>query len=140
LHPARRFNLLIAEDNLPDVLIVREAISSENLPFEVFTASDGQQALDFIARAERDGGDPSPDLLLLDLNLPRFDGFEVLRRLRASVRFANLPVLVMTSSNSPTDRSRVASLGARYFQKPPSYTEFLKIGEMLRQVIQSPDL
>ena len=77
----QRFNLLLAEDNLPDALLVREAIRMENLPLDVHIASDGQQAIDFIEQAENDPDAPCPHFLLLDFNLPKADGFEVLRRL-----------------------------------------------------------
>lgn len=132
----RRLNLLVAEDNLPDTLLVREAIRMENLPLEMHVASDGQEAIDFIAAAEADPDAPDPDLLLLDLNLPKRDGFEVLRRLRASPKYKGIPVLIMTSSDSAADQSRATELGARYFRKPPNYDEFLKLGKALRQLMK----
>jgi DNA-binding response OmpR family regulator len=119
---------------------VRLAIQRENLPLEVFTAADGEQALAFIQSAEKDPDAPMMDVLLLDLNLPRVDGIEVLRRVRASDKFSNVPVLVVTSSDSPDDRSESASLGARYFRKPPVYTEFLKIGSTLKKLLEENGL
>jgi CheY-like chemotaxis protein len=132
----RRFNLLVAEDNLPDALLVREAIRMEDLPLDVHLAADGQQAIEFIARAERDPDAPCPHFLLLDINLPRADGFEVLRRLRGSERCKAVPVIVISSSDSPTDRGQAARLGAGYFRKPPSYEEFLKLGGVLKQLLK----
>src|SRR3954453_22783900 len=64
-------NLLLAEDNLPDALLVREAIRMENLPLEIYIAADGERAIEFIAAAETDPNAPCPDVLLLDLNLPK---------------------------------------------------------------------
>jgi chemotaxis family two-component system response regulator Rcp1 len=136
----RRLNLLLAEDNLPDALLVREAIRMEDLPLEVHIASDGERAIDFISRAEKDPNAPFPDLLLLDLNLPKVDGFEVLRRIRGSERCKTIPVLIVTSSDSPTDRSEAAKLGASYFRKPVSYSEFVKIGAFLRQLLKDRGL
>ncbi len=133
-------HLLLAEDNLPDALLVREAIRSENLPLEVFIAPDGERAIEFIAKAEQDGNAPHPHLVLLDLNLPRIDGFDVLRRLRASEKFKNIPVLVVTSSDSPSDRAETAKLGASYFRKPVTYEEFLAIGKYLRQFMEKNGL
>ena len=75
-------------------------------------------------------------LILLDLNLPKVDGFDVLRRLRASEKCKDVPVIVITSSDSPADRSQAASLGAGYFRKPPSYEEYLKLGAVLRQLLK----
>ncbi len=108
----------------------------ENLPLEVYVAPDGQQAIDFIARAEKDPDAPCPHFLLLDLNLPKRDGFEVLQRLRSSTKCKDIPVLIITSSDSPDDVSEAAALGAGYFRKPPNYDEFLKLGGVLRQIIQ----
>jgi DNA-binding response OmpR family regulator len=130
----------LAEDNLPDALLVREAIKSEDLPSEVFIAADGERVIDMIAKAEADAEAPCPDLLLLDLNLPRIDGFDVLRRVRASARFKDLPVLIVTSSDSPADRDAAAKLGARYFRKPVSYEEYLRVGAFLRQFLEEHGL
>jgi DNA-binding response OmpR family regulator len=128
--------LLLAEDNFPDALLVREAIQRERLPLEVHIVPDGQQAIDFIARSEADADAPVPHILILDLNLPKMDGFEVLRRIRASHKHKNLPVIVVTSSDSPEDRKEAARLGARYFRKPTGYEEYLKIGVVLKQVLE----
>ena len=133
-------NLLLVEDNLPDVLLVREAIRNEQLPLEIFTAPDGEKAIDFVSKAERDPNAPCPDVLLLDLNLPKVDGFEVLRRIRASSRCKDIPVLVVTSSDSPDDRRQAASLGAGYFRKPITYDEFAKIGPVLRRFLEEKGL
>ncbi len=136
----RRLTLLLAEDNLPDALLVREAIGDENLPVEVHTAPDGERALEFIARAELDQDAPCPDIFLLDLNLPRVDGFEILRRIRASGKCKNVPVLIVSSSDSPADRAEAARLGAGYFRKPVSYSEFVKVGPFLRRFLEENGL
>ena len=131
-----RFNLLLAEDNFPDVVLVREVIRSEELPLNMHVVSDGQQAIEFIEQCEQDPNGPCPHFVLLDLNLPKRDGFEVLRRLRASERCKAVPVVIITSSDSPSDRAQAAELGAGYFRKPPSYDEFLKLGGVLKQLLK----
>jgi DNA-binding response OmpR family regulator len=131
----------LAEDNLPDALLVREAIKLENLPLEVHVASDGERAVDWIAKVERGDPDvPRPHVFLLDLNLPRVDGFEILRRIRASEKCKNVAVLVVTSSDSAADRETAAKLGAGYFRKPTSLEEFLKIGSVLRRFLEEKGL
>jgi len=130
----------VAEDNLPDAIIVREAIKKEKLPVEVFIAADGEKALEFFQRAESDATAPAPSALLLDLNLPKVDGFEVLRAIRASRQFKELPILIVTSSDSPSDRSEAARLGAGYFRKPVTYAEFLKIGVSIRELLRENKL
>jgi two-component system response regulator len=133
-------NLLLAEDNLPDALLLKEAVAQEDLPVRFYVESDGEKAIEFIARAEQDPAAPSPHVALLDLNLPKVDGFDVLRRIRGSARFSAVPVLVVTSSDSPADRKTAAELGARYFRKPASYSDFLKIGPFLRSFLEEHGL
>jgi DNA-binding response OmpR family regulator len=130
----------MVEDNLADALLVREAIGAEGLPLEVLAASDGEMAISFVERAEQDPDAPSPDAVLLDINLPKVDGFDVLRRIRASERFKNLPVIVLSSSDSLADRTEGAKLGAGYFRKRPDYEEFLKIGAVVRRLLEDNGL
>jgi DNA-binding response OmpR family regulator len=137
---APRLNLLLAEDNLPDALMVREAIKLEGLPVDVHIAGDGEAAVDFVMRAETDASAPCPQVLVLDLNLPKVDGFEVLRRIRRSEKCKDIPILVVTSSDSQTDRNEAAKLGASYFRKPVSYDEFVKIGAVLRKFLEESGL
>ena len=132
----RRLNLLLAEDNLPDALLIREVIRTENLPLEMHVTSDGQSAIEFIESADANPNAPCPHLLLLDLNLPKRDGFEVLKRLRESDRCKSVPVVIITSSDSPSDRAQAAALGAAYFRKPPSYEEFMKLGGFLKKLLK----
>ena len=100
--------LLLVEDNLPDALLVGEAIQTAELPVELYVESDGERALDFLMRAEDDVNSPHPDLLLLDLNLPKIDGLAVLRWLRARDAWKTLPVMIITSSDAPEDRGEAA--------------------------------
>lgn len=130
----------MGEDNLPDALLVKEAIRTENLQLQVYLAEDGERVVDFIARSEKDSAAPCPHVLLLDLNLPRISGFEVLLKIRNSEKYKNLPVIVVTSSDSPADRSRAAELGANYFRKPITYDEFLALGGYLRQFLQDRNM
>jgi chemotaxis family two-component system response regulator Rcp1 len=115
---------------------VREAIRHENLQIDLHIVSDGQKAIEFLDRAESNEDAPCPQCMLLDLNLPKVEGFEILRRVRASGKYAAIPVVVITSSDSPEDRSQAAALGAGYFRKPPSYEEFLKLGAVLKQLVE----
>lgn len=138
--PRQRLNLLLIEDNLPDALLVQEVVRTQELPLCVFTASDGEKAIEFISRAGLDAGTPAPDVVLLDLNLPKIDGWEVLNRIRQSERHKHVLVLVVSSSDSPGDRTRAADLADGYFRKPPDYAEFLKLGEVLKELMQAKGL
>jgi len=129
--------VLLAEDNRADVLIVEESISLYGLPLVLHVVDDGQKAFDFIRRAETDPEAPSPQLLLLDLNLPKRSGREILQRIRQSPKFKDIPVMIITSSDSPKDRKEIAQLGANfYFHKPSSYDEFLKVGGAVKELIE----
>ena len=133
----RKFVTLLAEDNHADALLIEEAIEAQALPIELHRVSDGQKACDFIKRAEEDPDAPCPELLLLDLNLPKRSGREVLERVRRSEKCKDIPVLVITSSDSPRERAETDQLGVSgYFRKQPSYQEFLKVGAVLKQILQ----
>jgi DNA-binding response OmpR family regulator len=101
----------------------------------VHVTPDGEQAIDFVVKAAQNTEAPCPHLVLLDLNLPKIDGLGVLRMIRASERFKDLPVVVVTSSDSAADRDAVSRLTADYFRKPVTYHEFLMIGPFLRQFL-----
>ena len=136
---ARKIVALLAEDNRADALIIEEAIEAYDLPIDLHTVTDGQQAIDFIKRAESDPQQPCPQLLLLDLNLPKRSGLEILKYVRSSTKWKDIPVVVITSLDSPRDRSSASQLGANtYFRKPTSYEGFLKVGEVLRDLLQPP--
>ena len=132
--------VLMVEDNLADALLMREAIQTEGLPVDLYLAKDGEEAASFIERAESQPGAPCPQAMLLDLNLPKMDGFQILRRVRASKTCNHIPVLVVTSSASPADRQKAAELGAAYFRKPADYDGFLKVGGLIRQLLQQHQL
>jgi CheY-like chemotaxis protein len=99
--------------------------------------NDGEAAIRLIARTEADETAPRPDLILLDINLPRTDGFEVLERLRQSKKCANIPVIVMTSSAAQADQDKAKGLGANaYFEKRSGYDDFLKIGAVIHGLLK----
>jgi chemotaxis family two-component system response regulator Rcp1 len=135
-----RLNLLLAEDNLPDALLIKQMIKAFDLPVEVTIASDGERALDYVTKAEREPEAPCPDFLLLDINLPKLDGFEVLRKIRGGEKCKDIPVMIISSSDSQGDRSMAASLDASYFRKPADYEEFMKLGGVLRRFLEMNNL
>jgi len=131
-------HILLAEDNIADVMLVREALTAHHVESTLHVVKDGEEALDFVATMGETGSAPCPDLVLLDMNLPKADGATVLAALREHRACAATPVIVVSSSNSPKDRSQMTALGVtHYFRKPPDFDEFMKLGEVVRRVLDS---
>ena len=121
--------ILLVEDNASDEKLTVLALKKCEVQNHVFVVRDGAEALDFLfatgAHFERDAS-ALPALVLLDLNLPKIDGLEVLRRIRADGRMAALPVVILTSSKQDEDIARGYSSGANaYVRKPVAYAEFM---------------
>ena len=128
-------HILLVEDNLGDILLVRRALDEHGIAHELHVVRDGAEALTFLARIGQPGGTPCPDVLLLDLNLPKIEGPAILREFRAHARCATTPVIVVTSSDTVNDRARMAEIGVdRYFKKPSDLDAFLQLGAIVREV------
>jgi CheY-like chemotaxis protein len=133
----RRVRILLAEDNEGDVFLVRYALDKHISDYQLMLAKDGEEALQLLERAGADEHAPCPDFIVLDLNLPRYSGIEILERLRNIPKCAAAPVIVFTSSDSPQDKAAAVRLGAnRYFRKPSDLAGFMKLGEMVRELLQ----
>jgi len=122
--------VLLVEDNADDVALTIRAFKKSNFPHEIVVARDGKEALDYLfggaASAARAFG--SPSLVLLDLNLPRASGLEVLQRIRSDKRTHLLPVVVLTTSIEEQDMVESYALGANsYLRKPVDFTDFLEV-------------
>jgi CheY-like chemotaxis protein len=127
--------ILLVEDNADDELLTLRALKKNNIRNEVVVARDGNQALDYLfGTGLHSGRDLSvmPQIILLDLKLPKVDGFEVLNRVRASEMTKFLPVVILTTSNEDQDRIRGYDLGANSFVRKP--VEFEKFIEAVRQL------
>ena len=137
----RKVVVLLAEDNRVDVMLIKEAIETYRLPIELHLANDGEEACEIIEAADADLASPCPELLVLDLNLPRRSGIEILERLRSSAKCKDIPVLVVTSSDLSRERDELAKLGVwRHFRKPTGYDDYLKIGEVLNELLKESQL
>ena len=121
--------ILLVEDNADDEELTLRALKKSNIMNRVVVARDGAEALDYLfvrgAHASRDPQE-APQVILLDLKLPKLDGLEVLRQLRAEPRTKLLPVVILTSSREEQDILRGYDLGANsYIQKPVDFTQFV---------------
>jgi CheY-like chemotaxis protein len=132
-----RFQILMVEDTEPDVLLVREALARSGLEFDLKFMEDGEQAVEFIESLDRDQNALRPDLVLLDLNLPKMNGGQVLERLRQSATCGHIPVVILTSSDSPRDKAQAAQFHAtEYFRKPSRLDEFMGLGGVVRKLLK----
>jgi CheY-like chemotaxis protein len=127
--------ILLVEDNPDDEELTLRALKKNNILNEVVVARDGSEALDYLfGTGSYSGRDAAliPHVVLLDLKLPKIDGLEVLRQLRADKRTKLLPVVILTSSNEEQDRFRGYDLGANsYVRKPVDFSQFI---EAVRQL------
>jgi CheY-like chemotaxis protein len=122
-------DILLVEDNPDDVELTRIAFDEAKIANRLIVVSDGVEALDYLfargAHADRDPDD-LPSIVLLDLNLPKVDGREVLQAIRAEVRTKTLPVVVLTTSTEPFDVEASYALGVNsYIQKPVDFEQFV---------------
>ena len=128
--------MLIAEDNSADVILIEEALRDHGLKYSIRAFADGAEAASFLKSIERKDDSACPDVVLLDLNLPKVDGHQLLRIIREHSVCSNVPVIVVTSSDSAGDRQTAARLGAtHYFRKPSSLEEFMKLGGIVKEVV-----
>lgn len=124
--------ILVAEDNPADVYLLREALTLVEEAVEMLVVTDGEQALEYVKRQGSHEDAVIPDLVVLDLNLPKSDGSDVLRCIRETPSYSNVPVVVLTSSDSPRDRKTIESLGANCFiTKPSDLDAFMSLGRIL---------
>jgi CheY-like chemotaxis protein len=132
--PGRAFIVLV-DDNPADVLLVREALAWHGVISTVLVAEDGDEAIRYIDEIDA-ASLPCPDLIVLDLNLPKKTGFQVLERLRASPTCGSRPAAILSSSSAEADRKRAERLGAScYICKPSNLDDFLSIGNELKQML-----
>jgi CheY-like chemotaxis protein len=133
--------ILLAEDNSADVYLIREALRDHGVDCPIRLASDGRDVLQIISPQDPPWEAPDLGLIILDLNLPRHDGIEILQRLRENERLAHVPVVVLTSSDSPRDRLIATELGAaRFLRKPSNLEQFLGLGAIFKELLEQSRL
>lgn len=124
---ATTIDILLVEDSLPDVRLTEEALRDTRVPHRLHVVYDGVQAMDFLRRREPWTDAPTPDLILLDLNLPRKDGREVLHDIGLDDELSQIPVVVLTTSEAEQDITQSYRLGANAFvTKPVDLDRFLE--------------
>ncbi len=122
--------ILLVEDNPMDLDLTLRAFSKKKFSNQVHVARDGEEALAFIPRWE--AGEAVPAVILLDINLPKINGLEVLRQLKAHERFRRIPVVILTSSREDKDLNTAYDLGVNsYIEKPVSFNKFMEVAEQI---------
>lgn len=131
-----QLQILMVEDNPGDVILVREALNESNLRFHLTHVSDGEQAANFLQRRGEYKDTPKPDLVLLDLNLPKRTGWEVFDEMRSEETLRDVPVVILSSSGAPADKRRAERAPRSiYIQKPADFEEFLRIGHRIKEFL-----
>ena len=122
--------ILLVEDNPMDLDLTLRAFSKKRLTNHVQVARDGEEALAYIPRWE--AGEPVPAVILLDINLPKISGLEVLRTLKGHERFRRIPVVILTSSREDRDLKTAYDIGVNsYIEKPVSFSKFVEVAEQI---------
>jgi chemotaxis family two-component system response regulator Rcp1 len=132
LHPDQPLSVLLVEDDPGDVLIAREALSAGRLLTDLHVVTDGVEAMSYLRRTDGYSEAPRPDLILLDLNLPRKSGHEVLAEVKQDPALRRIPVVVLTTSQAREDIARSYDLHASvHVSKPADFDAFT---EVVRQI------
>jgi CheY-like chemotaxis protein len=139
----RAIDILLVEDDPGDELITREAFEHNKIKNTLHVARDGQEGLDFLYRRGVFGDAPEPDLILLDLNLPKYDGRQLLEQIKSDVDLCHIPVVVLTTSSAEEDVLKSYKLHANaYVTKPVDVDQFMiavrQIDEFFVQVVRLP--
>ena len=133
---ARTLHILLVEENPTDMRLTVEALKEGKVVCNLHWVKDGVEALDFLYRRNEHAQAIRPDLILLDLNLPRHSGLEVLQALRANRAFAKMPVAIVSSSSLSRERKNLEPYGVgRFITKPSELDEFLRIGLSVKELL-----
>ena len=128
--------ILVIEDNSSDVYLLERALHQQNFLFELTQLADGEQALAFIRREGPYGDAPIPDLILVDLNLAKYNGEDILREIRDAKHLAGSLICAWSSSQSRRDRTRLMDFGvAQFVNKPTGLDQFLEIGKLIKDLL-----
>ena len=132
------FHVLLVEDNPIDTFVISKILAECDLDLKIQIAKDGQEALQYFGSMGAHESGACPSLVLLDLNIPKVDGFEVLRQLRSGSRCDRTKVVIVTSSSAQEDRDTAGRLRAdAYFRKPADLSAYMELGQLVRNILRS---
>ena len=134
LHCHRPFEILLAEDNPGDVRLTREALRNTSISHNLYVVPDGVEALAFLLHQGNYATVPKPDLILLDLNMPRMDGRRVLTYIKADAELRRIPIVILSSSQNESDVQSSYDLQANcYITKPSDFDQFIKVVKEIQE-------
>lgn len=132
---SRKVSVVLVEDNPADALLVRKACEAHEIEGEIVILPDGEVAIEFIGLVDA-GTVRCPDLVIIDLNLPKRPGREVLERMRQSEVCKEVPVIILSSSDARTDMGDAERFGAsRYLRKPSRLEQYLELGAIFKETL-----
>ena len=135
--PAAR--ILVIEDNRSDVFLLDRALKKQELRFELVHLLNGGEALLFIRRQGAYADAPIPNLILVDLNLSKYTGQDILREIRSAKHLGDVPVCVWSSSRSRRDEALVKDFGiSKFITKPTGLDQFMEVGKMIEALLAAP--
>ena len=127
-------NMLLIEDNLGDIRLVEEALRENKLSLNLDVVRDGIEALEYLNHRGKYADSPTPDLILLDLNMPRMDGRETLEAIKKDPRFRRIPIVVLTTSSSEEDVLKSYKSNANaYITKPVDFEQFIQMINQIKE-------
>jgi DNA-binding response OmpR family regulator len=135
----RAARILVIEDNDSDVFLLERALTKQDLRFELVHLVNGAKALAFIRRQGAFTDAAPPDLILVDLNLAKYTGEDIVREIRSARHLSGVPVCVWSSSRSRRDEALLKDLGgSQFITKPAGLDQFMKIGKILKDLLTAP--
>lgn len=135
----RGARILVIEDNRSDVFLLERALKQQGFLFELVHLLSGSEALAFIRGQGDYANAVLPNLILVDLNLYKYTGEDILREIRSAARFKGVPVCVWSSSRSQRDETMLRELGiAKFIPKPSGLDQFMQIGKIIRDLVVAP--
>ena len=129
----RRLQVLLVDDSPQDIRLIQEAFKENDIPAHLSVAGDGEQAMAFLRRQGEYAGSPRPNFILLDLNMPRKNGREVLAEIKGSKEFRQIPVMILSTSTHMDDVMQAYDLHANcYMSKPTDLDSLMRLGKRLK--------
>ncbi len=127
-YESKKIDILLIEDSPGDVRLTKEALNEIKMDSELYIVNDGVEAYEFLTKKDKYSDMPTPDLILLDLNLPKMDGRELIERIKENEKLKSIPVIVLSTSNDQEDVNKLYQLQANcYLTKPVDFLGFIEL-------------